>query len=102
MRSLSSILLTLSCAIALVGCSDDPSAPSSSSSATSSASSSGAGGTGGGAGGGSACRTLKPEATTINFEGIFAWVSLSAKVDAPLEGYDKTRLTLELYQDDGS
>lgn len=102
MRSLSSLLPTFLCTLALLGCGGDPS-----STTTSSSSSTGTGGTSntggsGGTGGAPACQQLTPGPATINFAAFTAWVSLAAKVDAPLDGYPKTRLTFELYQDDGS
>lgn len=46
--------------------------------------------------------TLHPGPAVLNFAAPFAWASLEAKVDAPLAGYAKTRLSLEIYEDDGS
>jgi len=105
MRLLPSVFLAFLAATVPLGCGDDPSdtptTPSSSSRGSGGAGGDGGDGGSGGAGGGGGCPTLTPEATMINFAGL-AWVSLTAKVDKPLDGYDKTRLTLELYQDDGA
>src|SRR5688572_834458 len=73
----------------------------------------GAGGADGGGQGGSAgvsgsggtgavggCTVLTPMDTTLYF-GSVAFFAVSASVDAPLAGYAKTRLAIELY-DEGS
>lgn len=62
------------------------------------------GGGGEGTGGGGAppgeCPTLTPLDTMMFIES-YASFGLSARVELPLAGYDKTRLTMELYELDG-
>jgi cysteine-rich repeat protein len=90
---------------ALAGCADDGPTQSSETPTGGTAGAAGEGGssaTGGsaGSGGDGGCTVIEPIDTMLYF-GSFASFALSARIDAPLPGYAKTRLALELY-DEGS
>lgn len=96
--------LSLVCLSSLAGCGDDAGG----SEAGSTGGTPGSGGQGGsagsggssGSGGGGGCTVLTPLDTGMFF-GSAAFFALSARTNAPIPGYAKTRLELELY-DEGS